>query len=223
MAGTKRSERTGISLDRMVDIIRTRIVNHDLPPGLKLREHTLAEEFCVSRQRIRETFGVLEERGLIERIPNRGAVVTRLGVEQVNELFEIREALEAYAVRLATEKAPAASWDDLIAMFDGPAEQAVQRNDLDTYVECISAFRRRAVDAANNPLLTAQLDRLYDRTRVLIRRLVLVPGRARQGLRQHQEILRAMRAGDTDLAERLKRENIRSSKAWFQDYKKYLL
>ena len=212
-----------MSLESLLDVIRSRIVNHDLSPGSKLRENVLVEEFGVSRQRVREAFGVLEERGLIERIPNRGAVVTRLGVEQITELFEVREALEAFVVRLSTEKAEPSTWDDLIAMFDGPAEHALEQNDLDTYVECISAFRGRCILMANNSLLTAQLDTLYDRTKVLIRRLVLVPGRAREGLRQHQEILQAMRAGDAERAERLKRENIRSSKAWFENYKKYLL
>ncbi|HWL27853.1 MAG TPA: GntR family transcriptional regulator, partial [Burkholderiaceae bacterium] len=92
------------SMEKIVDILHKRIVNQDLPPGSKLSEAVLTAEFDVSRPRIREAFGVLEDRGLIERIPNRGAVVTRLEADEIFALFEVREVLEALAARLATEK-----------------------------------------------------------------------------------------------------------------------
>ncbi|MEX2338679.1 MAG: GntR family transcriptional regulator, partial [Aquisalimonadaceae bacterium] len=214
----KRSKARGMSPDDLVEVLRKRIVSHELPPGSKLREIELTSEFEVSRARIREAFGVLEERGLIERIPNRGAVVTRLEVGQIHELYEVREVLEGLAVRLATEKAPPGSWDDLVEMFGQPAEEAIARNDLECYIDCVIQFRERCAKAADNSVLAAQLDGLYDRTGVLIRRLVLVPGRALEGVRQHQGVLRAMRAGDADLAEELKRKNIRSAAVAFRKY-----
>lgn len=207
----------------IVEILSKRIVDQEQPPGSKLREAVLTEEFKVSRSQIREAFGVLEDRGLIERIPNKGAVVTRLEADDVFALFEVREALEALAVRLATEKAQPDSWTDLVDRFGKPAEDAVARGDLDFYVDCVTAFRTRAIEAAQNPILAYQLACLYDRTKALIRRLVLVPGRAAEGLRQHQEILQAMQAGDAELAEKLKRKNIRSSCEAFRSYQNYLL
>jgi DNA-binding GntR family transcriptional regulator len=209
--------------DYVLAELRKRIVGYDLPPGTRLREHDLADEFNVSRARIRDTFGILEERGLIERIPNRGAIVARLEATRVNELFEVREVLEAQMVRLATEKAPPETWDELIDLFGESMDGTLAKNDLDTYEDAIHLFRRRCIAAADNEVLSNLLDSLYDRTRVLIRRLVLVPGRAQEGMRQHQEILAAMRAGKAKKAERLKRENIRSARDWFQDYRKYLL
>ncbi|MGB6105575.1 MAG: GntR family transcriptional regulator [Pusillimonas sp.] len=214
---------SSLSMEEIVEILRTRIVNHDLPPGSKLREAVLTEEFNVSRPRIREAFGVLEDRGLIERIPNRGAVVTRLEADEVFALFEVREVLEALAIRLATEKADPGSWADLIEHFGRPAEEALARGDLDFYVDCVNLFRERSIAVAENAILAEQMEGLYDRTKVLIKRLVLVPGRAAEGLRQHQEILQAMAAGNAELAERLKRANIRSSRDSFSHYQKYLL
>jgi len=209
--------------DKVLEELRRRIVTHDLSPGTRLREQDLAGEFNVSRARIRDAFGILEERGLIERIPNRGAIVTRLQVEHINELFEVREVLEAQMVRLATEKAPPETWDELIEIFGEGMEGTLARHDLDAYADAIQLFRRRCVEAAENEVLTTILDGLYDRIQTLIRRLVLVPGRAQEGRRQHQEILKAMRAGEAEKAEQLKRENIRSAMAWFKDYQKYLL
>jgi DNA-binding GntR family transcriptional regulator len=218
-----RSTVARLHTDDLVGELRRRIVSHEWPPGSRLREHELAEEFDVSRARIRSAFGILEERGLIERVPNRGAVVIRLQPDRIFELFEVREVLEAQMVRLATEKAPSETWDDLIELFGAPAQTAIADNDLDAYVDAISRFRQRCIAAADNEVLKGLLDSLYDRTQVLIRRLVLVPGRAREGMRQHQEILRAMRAGDAETAEHLKRENIRSAREWFQNYQKYLM
>lgn len=209
--------------DRILGELRQRIANHNLPPGTPLREQDLATEFGVSRARIRDTFGILEERGLIERIPNRGAIVARLEPEKVDELFEVREVLEAQMVRLATEKAPKGNWDGLIELFGPAMQKKLAANDFDAYEDAIHRFRRQCIEAAENEVLSDLLDSLYDRTQVLIRRLILVPGRAQEGMRQHREILAAMRAGKAEKAERLKRDNIRSAREWFHDYRKYLL
>lgn len=209
--------------DQLVDGLRRRIVTQDLPPGAPLREQELAAEFGVSRARIRDAFGVLEERGLIERVPNRGAVVARPEMERIDELFEVREVLEAQTVRLATEKAPPGSFDDLALRFGVAMEASLAHNDLDAYAGAVHAMRDRCIALADNAVLSKLLGSLYDRTAVLIRRLVLVPGRAQEGMRQHRRILTAMRAGDAETAERLKRENIRSAREWLHDYRKYLL
>lgn len=219
----RRMVKSGRDGGAVLEALRRRIVEHELPPGTRLREQDLAGEYKVSRARIRDTFGILEERGLIERIPNRGAVVTRLEAHRVDELFEVREVLEAQMVRLATEKAPRESWDDMVELFGVAMAPVLAQNDLDAYEEAVHLFRRRCIEAADNEVLSGLLDSLYDRTRVLIRRLVLVPGRAQEGMRQHQEILAAMQAGKAEEAERLKRENIRSAREWFHDYRKYLL
>lgn len=208
---------------KVVDALRQRIVDHDLPPGAKLRETALAEEFGVSRPRLREAFGILEERGLIERIPNQGAVVSRLTADQIKAIFDVREVLEALAVRLATENAPPGSWDALRERFGEPAETALGQNDLNFYVESVNMFRQESFREARNEVLSQSLDVLYDRSRVLIRRLVLVPGRAKAGMHQHREILEAMIAGHAEEAESLKRENIRSARSWFAEYAKFLL
>ncbi len=217
------SETAACDADRLVTELRRRIVSHESPPGSRLRESALAEEFNVSRARVRDAFGILEERGLIERAPNKGAVVTRLEADRIQELFEVREVLEAQMVRLATQRAAPETWDDLLEVFGDDLGKRVGENDFDAYMAAIAAFRSRCIAAAENDTLQGLLDSIYDRIQGMTRRLVLVPGRAMEGFRQHQEILHAMRAGDADRAERLKRENIRSAREWFQKYQKYLL
>lgn len=215
--------REKLQAEEVLEALREKIANHDLPPGSKLRESTLSGEFGVSRARIREVFGALEERSLIERIPNRGAVVTRLTPDQAFDLFDVREVLEGLAVRLATENMPPDSWQDLVELFGEPAEKTVAEGDLEGYMDKLAILRGRMIAGADNPLLASQLDGLDDRTRVLIRRLVVLPGRVATGLAEHRQILAAMRRGDSEEAERLKRENIRGARECFRQYQNFVL
>lgn len=213
----------GRDTNSFVDELRRRIVNNELPPGSRLRESQLAGEFNVSRARIRDAFGILEERGLIERIPNKGAVVMRLEADGILELFDVREVTEALMVRLATQRAEPQTWNELLEVFGPELEKRLADNDFGAYIRAIAVFRRTCIDAAGNETLRGLLDSIFDRVQVMTRRLVLVPGRAMEGLRQHQEILRAMRDGEAERAEELKRENIRSARRWFLKYQDFLL
>lgn len=214
---------TGSDTDKLVDELRRRIVTNQMPPGSRIRENELAEEFGVSRSRVRDAFGILEERGLIERIPNKGAVVMRLEADSFLELFDVREVLEGLMVRLATQNAEPEYWDDLIELFGDDLEKAVAENDFNAYMAAIAQFRQTCIEAAGSGTLRGLLDDIYDRVLSMTRRLMLVPGRASEGFRQHQGILRAMQEGDAEKAERLKRENIRSARQWFLKYNDFLL
>lgn len=207
----------------VLNILRERIAQYDLPPGAKLNENELAKEFSVPRTRIRDVFTTLEERGLIERIPNRGAMVARLEPEQVFHIYDMREVLEGLCARLACEKAKPESWQDLLDQFSGPVEEAVKNGDFDAYAEIYGEFRRRCIDAADNPVLAQALDNIYERTEILIRRIVILPGRGEIGVREHRAVLEAMRRGDPEEAERLRRENIRNAKKFLARYMKYVL
>lgn len=214
---------TGSDTDRLVDELRRRIVTNQMPPGSRIRENELAGEFGVSRSRVRDAFGILEERGLIERIPNKGAVVMRLEADSFLELFDVREVLEGLMVRLATQNTEPEYWDGLIELFGDDLEKAVEENDFNAYMAAIAQFRQSCIEAANSDTLRGLLDDIYDRVLSMTRRLMLVPGRASEGFRQHQGILQAMQAGDAERAEDLKRDNIRSARQWFLKYNDFLL
>src|SRR3546814_11314547 len=73
-ASVKRSAKQARKAPAVLQMLRERIANGDLPPGSKLNEYELAKEFEVPRTRIRDAFLALDQRGLIERIPNRGKI-----------------------------------------------------------------------------------------------------------------------------------------------------
>jgi DNA-binding GntR family transcriptional regulator len=219
----RRRDRNGaVKSERILEILRERIATHALPPGSKLRENDLSGEFGISRARVRELFGTLERRGLIERIPNRGAVINRLDPQQADELFDVREVLEGLCVRLATQNAPPETWQTFLDRLDDRTLERVRAGDLKPYIDTIEALRTRTIEAAGNALAASLLADIRDRTRVLIRRILILPGRAEQGLKENRLFVAAMRRGDAEEAERLKRANIRSARAWLARYQSFV-
>ena len=204
-------------------VLRERIASHELPPGSRLREQDLASELGVSRARIREAFGALEQRGLIERIPNRGAVVVRIDPMQMYDLYDVRGVLEAYVARLAAERAPDDAWDALSTRFGPDMEVALKSGDFDRYLEGLEALHRAMIEHAGNVILADMLDLIYDKTRVILRRVIILPGRAELGLKLHRELLQALARRDADGAERAMRDILTSARAFLEKYQSYVI
>lgn len=204
-------------------VLRERIAPQQIPPGSKLNENELASEFGVSRTRAREALAVLEQRGLVERIPNRGAVVVRLEIADLAQLYEVREVLEGLCARMATIHGERTRWQQTLSFFEGPMARYVAGGDIDSYIAGYEAFRRQMVESASNQVLSEMLDSILDKTQALIRRIIILPGRAAAGLQEHTNLLQAMCRGDADEAERLRRLNMRSAKAYLDRYQKYIL
>lgn len=204
-------------------VLRERIALQQIPPGSKLSENDLAAEFRVPRTRAREALAVLEQRGLVERIPNRGAVVVRLEIADLAQLYEVREVLEGLCARMATIHGDRKLWQETLRFFEGPMAGYVADGDIDAYIAGYEAFRRQMVESAGNQVLTEMLDSILDKTQALIRRIIILPGRAAAGLQEHTHLLQAMCRGDADEAERLRRLNMRSAKAYLDRYQKYIL
>lgn len=210
-------------LKRILAVLRQRIASRDIPPGSKLQEHALADEFGVSRVRIREVLLALQQRGLVERQPNRSAIVIKLDLKQVFEIFAVRESLEGLCVRLATENTPPDSWQEQLEIFNGPMVEYARDGDLEAYLTEIDSFRRRLIEAAGNAVLADMLDSIYDKTRSIIDRTIMLPGRVDKGLAELQLMIAAMRRGDAEEAERLRRENIRSQRDFLSRYQNFVL
>jgi DNA-binding GntR family transcriptional regulator len=207
----------------VLQTLRERITRHELPPGSKLFENELSSEFGVSRAKIRDVLAILQQRGLIQRIPKRGAVVERLDPSQVFHIYTVREALEGVCARLATQNMPPESWQDLVNLFGKPIEEDIKRGDLEAYIAKLETLRRRTVEGAQNPVLADMLANIQDRTRMIIRRIIILPGRAEIGLKEHRAVLQAMRKGDAEAAEAAKRANIRSGAEYLKRYQSFVL
>lgn len=207
----------------IVSDLRRRIASQDIPPGAKLREQDLAREYAVSRPRIREALAVLELRGLVERIPNKGAVVSRMDAAAVFAIYDVREVLEGLCVRRAAENEPAAAWDAWLKRFDRELERRVRAGDVESYEREFVALRQHIIAAARNPVLAGMLDGIDEKTHIIMRRVLVLPGRAERGLQEVRAFLTAMRDGKPEKAEQLRRANIRSAIAELKRYQRFVL
>jgi DNA-binding GntR family transcriptional regulator len=87
--------------DQIYERLRQQILLGEIEPGERLMQNQVAENLRASRTPVREAFRRLEQDGLVERVPQGGVRVTRLDMEAIQEVFGIRNVLEAYAVELA--------------------------------------------------------------------------------------------------------------------------
>jgi DNA-binding GntR family transcriptional regulator len=204
-------------------LLRRRIATQDVPPGSRLREWEVAGQFGVSRLAAREALDILVHLDFVDRQPNRGVVVKRRELSEILQLFEIREVNEGLCTRLAARGVSAASWQDLVELFDAPMAAIVEHKDLHAYVANYEELRARLIEAAASPALADLLQRLYDLTDIFVRRILLASDRTHYGLRDHRAVLAALRAGDAVEAERLRRQTIANIRSSVERYSAFVL
>ncbi|MFR9728698.1 GntR family transcriptional regulator [Saccharopolyspora sp. MS10] len=185
-----------------------RISDGRLRPGDRLFEQELAGEFGVSRVPVREAIRMLQSEGLVEVAPHRrGVFVRSLDRHQVEELFDVREALEALAARLAATRASAADVERLGALA-AQARDALARGDVDTMSRANTEFHDGVVALSGNELLASVLEPLHGRLAWLFR-LNLEPERV---CREHAELHTAIAGGEPDRAAELALAHVRASR-----------
>ncbi|MBE7204461.1 MAG: GntR family transcriptional regulator [Parafilimonas terrae] len=97
----------------VADSLRQRILNGELSPGMQLRQDALADEFGISRIPVREALLQLEATNLVKIMPHRGAVVTGVSLEELEDIFQLRAQIEPQLLLLS---APRLTRDDLQAL-----------------------------------------------------------------------------------------------------------
>ena len=213
---------SGNHLAEVIAALRERIVRQVLHPGERLVERQIAAEFNVSRAVIRDALSDLTRRHLIVRYPNRGAEVVRLGAPDILSIYEVRENIESLCAQLATERTKPGDWDDLAAIFEGPAADAVISGRFDEYAAYTELLDRRMHAAAANTVLLEMLGTLADRVAVLARRSIYLPERAQQGLVVYRAMIGALNRGDAAEAARLKQLNLRQSRDTLLRYEQFV-
>lgn len=153
--------------DEIADVVRERILKGEYEIGEKIKENQIATELRVSRTPIREAFKILENEGLIDYVPNRGCFAKGFTKQDVEDIYAVREALEALAVNWAvdriTEKEIAALEEQCDLM-----EFYTKKKDIKKVLEMNSSFHDIIYASARSRFL-AQVLRSYkeyiDKTR----------------------------------------------------------
>jgi len=180
----------------IAESLRQAIIDGQLGPGESLRQENLAQHYAVSRIPVREALRRLESEGWIVLLRNRGARVSPLSVDEVREIYEIRASLEATALRLAAPHHTPQSLKQAEAVL------RVSRSERDhsLYVQHNREFHLSLYAPAGRARLAAMIDSLHSQGERYLRLKLDMPAYKSQSDGEHEEILKALRAGKIERA-----------------------
>lgn len=152
--------------EQVASRLRQMLVENRIVPGAKLNERELSEVLKVSRTPLREAIKMLAAEGLVELLPNRGAIAVELSETDVLNTFEVMAGLEAQSGELAAQRITEAELDEIKAMHYEMLA-AWTRRDLPSYYRLNAAIHRAINSAAKNPVLTATYNQVNARLQAL--------------------------------------------------------
>lgn len=179
--------------DRVYETLEDLIVRRVLQPGERLLENELAAQLGVSRNPVREAMTMLARAGWIDIHPRSGAYVHDPSSSEIDDFFEMRTLLEAYAAERAASRVTADQLDTLEQIWrDGVA--AVEAGDVQAIVAANAAFHDRISEWSGNGLLHDSLSMMKKRVRWYFSSVADVRGMTSWD--EHRRIIDALRARD---------------------------
>ena len=175
--------------------LRQMLVEGRIAPGAKLNERELSEVLNVSRTPLREAIKMLAAEGLVELLPNRGAIAVELTEADILNTFEVMAGLEAQSGELAAQRITDAELNEIKALhFEMLA--AYTRRDLPSYYRLNSAIHGAINAAAKNPVLTATYKQVNARLQALRFRSNQDGEKWKNAVREHELMIDALSARD---------------------------
>lgn len=196
--------------DQVLTVMRQAILDFELRPGQRLIERELIEQLGVSRATVREVVARLAAEGLVTIIPQRGAIVSILSVEEAADIYEMRVALEALAVQRFIERASEDHHRQLRAAF-GALERHYRDDSNLEQVRAKDAFYRVLFEGASSPPLAETLTILQARVQALRATSLSAPGRPAEMVNEIREIVEAIEARDTSRATTASATHVRNA------------
>lgn len=205
--------------EQACQVIREGIGSGAYPAGKWLREEEIAAVAGVSRTPVREALRRLQAEGLVEVLPNRGAMVVRWGEADLDDIFDLRALLEGYAVRQAAERHPRSACDleslmSLCAVMDqrldrlGEDEKAYEE-----ITELNLQFHTALHEWSGNRRLLTVLPNIIRPPLVWHTFHRYTHEELTRSFAHHRELLDAIAAGDGDWAESIMHAHLRAARA----------
>ena len=201
--------------------LREMILEGQLPEGEKIREKALTERFGVSRTPLREAMKMLAAEGLVDLIPNRGAVVTAQSQAELADAFPVLAALERLSGELAAQAATDAEIAEVVAMTD-ELGRTVERGDRLAYFELNQRIHAAILHAARNETLARAHATIASRVHRARYQANQTRTRWHSALEEHRHIADALAARDATLLGRLLHDHMTAKLAsvaatWHRD------
>jgi DNA-binding GntR family transcriptional regulator len=182
--------------EQVVQRLRTLLVEGAIAPGAKLNERELSERLKVSRTPLREAIKQLAAEGLVELLPNRGAVATSLSLADVQHSFELIAALEGLSGELAAARI---TDEELRAIEAAHYEMlaAYTRRDLSAYYRLNAQIHAAINAAAHNPVLARTYAMVNARLQALRFRSNQDEKKWARAVKEHGRMVQALTARDS--------------------------
>jgi len=193
------------TVEAAANALRELILDGNLEPGARLREHDFAERLGIARHSFRAATQILIGEGLLKREPHRGVEVAVLAADDVADIFKLREALEIEAVRIVTEaKVVPAEAQRAVTEMSALSEDAPWRE----VVWPDQRFHRAIIDATSSPRLSRAYQGLQSEIVLCLAQLRPVYDAPAEVAAEHEELLEPIVAGDVARAEKLFRAHL---------------
>ena len=187
--------------------LRSAITSGRLQPSQRLVEADLARMLGVGRGAVRIALARLEQEGIVEREPRRGARVRLVSEDEAVEILAARAALEGVAAAWAARRAKSADVGRLERIVDEMAAQ-LDASDLVAYSACNVRLHQTVLEVAGNQTVTRLVEMLEAQNVRHQFRTILAPGRPARSLAEHREIVEAIAGSDPEGAEAAMRRHI---------------
>jgi DNA-binding GntR family transcriptional regulator len=187
----------GTTGQHVLQHLRLAIVAGDYRPGQRVPQEEIADRFGVSVAPVREALQALQQEGQVTYQPRRGYFMTELAVEDLREIYGLRQLLEERAVRLALPTLDAAAIDK-IAVAAAECAAAAARGDVTTELEANRRFHFGMLDAAGQTHTMRLIRLLWDSTESYRAMYYNSPVERDLTVAAHDQILDAIRRGDAD-------------------------
>jgi DNA-binding GntR family transcriptional regulator len=194
--------------DQVAARLRTWLIEGRIAPGAKLNERVLAEQLRVSRTPLREAIKLLAQEGLVDLLPNRGAVAVRLTEADIVHTFEVLAGIEALAGELAAQRIGDAALRELRAKHHEMLA-AFERRDLSGYYRLNAAIHAGINDAAANPVLADTYRRINARVQAMRFSTNQDETKWRVAVQEHTEMMEALDRRDGAALSRVLTDHLR--------------
>jgi DNA-binding GntR family transcriptional regulator len=187
----------GTTQEHAVGWLREAIVRGDLRPGQRVIQEDVAERIGVSVAPVREALRVLEQEGQVTYRPRRGYFVTELRVEDLEEIYGLRQLLEEHAVRQALPSLSGPRLEAVLQAASGCADAAAAA-DVAAELAANRRFHFGLLETPGRPHVMRLIRLLWDSTEAYRALYYNSPAERRESLAAHERIIAAAQAGDAD-------------------------
>ncbi len=207
--------------DRVYQNIKFQIINNNLKPGIRLLEEEIAKAMNISRAPIREAFNRLEKEGFVTIIPRKGAAVSNITTQMIEDIFEIRENLESLAIKNSLGKISMENLEKIGNNFKKFINKPTNVENRMQYLSLDKKFHNLLIKNCGNEKLVEILSNLQEQIH-WIRNISLKRIAFSGSIEEHLSIIESLKKNDADLViksllihlERAKESSISEINSW---------